>query len=71
VNTKATEGFLERITKREEKNISVFLVNGIKLNGNYIDHDDISLIMSTQDNDEQLISRNAISTVVPGKANRR
>jgi RNA chaperone Hfq len=69
-----SEKFLVDLKGKE--NINIYLVNGIKLSGEYISHDDIGVVLSAgPSGGEQLVMRSAISTVVPhavsDKSNRR
>ena len=46
--------------------VSIFLVNGIKLQGKIASHDDSVIVL--QNNITQMVYRHAISTVVPTKS---
>lgn len=48
----------------KNKCVTVFLINGVKLKGTIAEYDDISLLLSRDDN-VQLIYKNAISTMMP------
>lgn len=48
----------------KNKCVTVFLINGVKLKGTISEYDDISLLLSRDDN-VQLIYKNAISTMMP------
>jgi len=48
----------------KNKCVTVFLINGVKLKGIISEYDDISLLLSRDDN-VQLIYKNAISTMMP------
>ena len=61
--------YLEEIVLSQLQ-VSVYLLNGIKLSGYIIDKDDVSI--SLRDNKNivtQLIYKHAISTIVPVKSN--
>lgn len=51
----------------QKVNVSVFLINGIKLKGVVKGHDSYTVLLSTSTVD-QLLYKHAISTVVPEQA---
>ena len=55
-------------TARKEKlNITIYLLSGVKLTGRIRSFDKYSVVLETN-NQEQLIFKHAISTVVPSRA---
>ena len=58
--------FLLKLQK-EEISVTVFLVNGVKLQGIVTHFDDESLLLR-RDGHTQLIYKHAISTIMPGEA---
>lgn len=58
-----SESFLQHLCK-ENIPVSIFLINGIKLQGQLADFDDQVVILKDS---IQLIFKHAISTIVPGK----
>ena len=48
----------------KNKCVTVFLINGVKLKGVISEYDDVSLLLSRDDN-VQLVYKNAISTMMP------
>ncbi len=64
VNKKMTEDFLRSMINAGE--ITIYLVNGIKLTGQILDFDDVSIKYTTTTGQQpQLVMRSAISTFVP------
>jgi RNA chaperone Hfq len=62
-NTEMTNSFLG---KNSGKKVTVYLVNGIKLEGELLNHDDVGIEMTSKDSqDAQLVLRSAISTIKP------
>ena len=55
--------FLES-QRDNQSQVSVFLVNGIKLVGTIKDYDDLVILLSNY-NKEQIIYKHSISTIVP------
>ncbi len=53
------------ILRREKVNVSIFLVNGIKLQGQIDSFDQFSILLRSHSS--QLIYKHSISTVVPAK----
>ena len=53
--------------KEKEISVTVFLVNGVKLQGIITWYDDASLLLR-RDGHTQLIYKHAISTIMPGEA---
>lgn len=53
--------------RRENINITVFLVNGYQIKGNVKGFDNYILILESDDK-QQMIYKHAISTIVPSKA---
>ena len=60
------DGFLEVLSKNHEP-VSVFLINGIKLQGHIENYDQFVILLRNQEN-AQIIYKHAISTVVPVRA---
>ncbi|MBE6443423.1 MAG: RNA chaperone Hfq [Alphaproteobacteria bacterium] len=58
--------FLEKI-KNEKISVTVFLVNGVKLQGIITSFDDTTLLLR-RDGHTQLIYKHAISTIMPGES---
>ncbi len=58
--------FLTKLQK-EEISVTVFLVNGVKLQGIITFFDDESLLLR-RDGHTQLIYKHAVSTIMPGEA---
>lgn len=58
--------FLTKLQK-EEISVTVFLVNGVKLQGIITYFDDESLLLR-RDGHTQLIYKHAVSTIMPGEA---
>lgn len=56
--------FLNKIRK-EKMSVTVFLVNGVKLQGNITWFDNFSMLLR-RDSHSQLIYKHAISTIMPG-----
>ena len=61
INVECQEKFLASM---KNKYVTVFLINGVKLKGLIAEYDDISLLLSRDDN-LQLVYKNAISTMMP------
>lgn len=59
------EAFLNDLRKNKT-NVSVFMVNGIKLVGHIISFDQFSILLGGKN--EQLIYKQKISTIVPASA---
>lgn len=58
--------FLDKI-KKNEISVTVFLVNGVKLQGIVTAFDETTLLLR-RDGHTQLIYKHAISTIMPGEA---
>lgn len=58
--------FLEKI-KNEKISVTVFLVNGVKLQGIITSFDDTTLLLR-RDGHTQLIYKHAVSTIMPGES---
>lgn len=68
MNTEKTDKFLKRLLDAEQKKrkVTVYLVNGIKLQGSLVDFDDASIELTIEKGSEtQLVMRPAISTIKP------
>ncbi len=65
-NNKVESNFLEKLQK-QESSVTVFLVNGVKLQGIVTWFDDESLLLR-RDGHTQLIYKHAVSTIMPGEA---
>ena len=61
LNVECQENFL---VSMKNKCVTVFLINGVKLKGVISEYDDVSLLLSRDDN-VQLVYKNAISTMMP------
>lgn len=60
-----TDDFLRKLVE-DGKNVSVYLVNGIKLQGKLVGFDDLNLLLAgTGTQNSQLVGRHAYSTVQP------
>ena len=64
-NQNIQDVFLNRIRK-EKNSVTVFLVNGVKLQGIVTWFDNFSLLLK-RDSHIQLVYKHAISTIVPGR----
>ena len=60
------EAFLNN-ARKEKIFLTIYLISGVKLSGRIKSFDKYSVILETN-NQEQLIFKHAISTVVPGRA---
>ena len=58
--------FLDKI-KKNEISVTVFLVNGVKLQGIVTAFDETTLLLR-RDGHTQLIYKHAVSTIMPGEA---
>ena len=58
--------FMTKLQK-EEISVTVFLVNGVKLQG-IITHFDTESLLLRRDGHTQLIYKHAVSTIMPGEA---
>lgn len=66
-NSKAVEqDFLNKL-KADEVSVTVFLVNGVKLQGIITWFDDNTMLLR-RDGHTQLIYKHAVSTIMPGDA---
>jgi host factor-I protein len=54
--------------RRDKSPITIYLLSGVKLTGRIRAFDKYSLVLETSNNQEQLIFKHAISTVVTSKA---
>ncbi len=63
-NNKVESNFLEKLQK-QEASVTVFLVNGVKLQGIITWFDDESVLLR-RDGHTQLIYKHAVSTIMPG-----
>ncbi len=63
-NQNVQDVFLNKIRK-EKMNVTVFLVNGVKLQGVVTWFDNFSMLLR-RDSHVQLIYKHAISTIMPG-----
>ena len=61
LNVECQENFL---VSMKNKCVTVFLINGVKLKGVISEYDDVSLLLSRDEN-VQLVYKNAISTMMP------
>ena len=64
--SKKNNDFLTKLQK-EEISVTVFLVNGVKLQGIITFFDNESLLLR-RDGHTQLIYKHAVSTIMPGEA---
>ncbi len=62
-NNDLQDGFLKRLCE-SKKPVTVFLVNGVKLQGVVMAHDETSLLLGREAH-EQLVFKSAISTIMP------
>jgi host factor-I protein len=53
--------------KKEQTPVSIFLVNGIKLQGKIDSYDQYSIMLKSKES-QQMVYKHAISTIVPGKS---
>ncbi|MDD7313220.1 MAG: RNA chaperone Hfq [bacterium] len=58
--------FLDKL-KKDEASVTVFLVNGVKLQGIITWFDEATLLLR-RDGHTQLIYKHAVSTIMPGEA---
>lgn len=58
--------FLDKL-KKDESSVTVFLVNGVKLQGIITWFDEATLLLR-RDGHTQLIYKHAVSTIMPGEA---
>lgn len=65
-NKAVEQDFLNKL-KNDEVSVTVFLVNGVKLQG-IITHFDDHTMLLRRDGHTQLIYKHAISTIMPGDA---
>ena len=54
--------------RRDKSAITIYLLSGVKLTGRIKSFDKYSVVLDTNNNQEQLIFKHAISTVVTSKA---
>jgi host factor-I protein len=54
--------------RRDRAAVTIYLVSGVKLTGRIKSFDKYSVVLDTSNNQEQLIFKHAISTVVTSKA---
>src|SRR5215471_3319400 len=54
--------------RRDKSAITIYLLSGVKLTGRIKSFDKYSVVLDTSNNQEQLIFKHAISTVVTSKA---
>lgn len=66
VNKEIENDFLDKL-KEQEVSVTVFLVNGVKLQGIVTWFDDATLLLR-RDGHTQLIYKHAVSTIMPGEA---
>lgn len=52
--------------KKEQTPVSIFLVNGIKLQGKIDSFDQYAIMLKSKES-QQMVYKHAISTIVPGK----
>lgn len=72
VNQAMVEGFLKELVDGKSggggksQRITIYLVNGIKLQGEILEYDDVAIKLTTQQGQKpQLVFRSAISTILP------
>lgn len=64
-----SESFYLENLKENQTSVSIFLVNGIKLQGKIAENTkDVILLQNTEGQEVQLVYKHAISTIVPSKA---
>lgn len=66
VSKEIENDFLDKL-KEQEVSVTVFLVNGVKLQGIVTWFDDATLLLR-RDGHTQLIYKHAVSTIMPGEA---
>lgn len=59
--------FLNAI-RQQQIQVSIYLVNGIKLQGHIMSFDQYVVLLSNKDKVTQMVYKHAISTIVPGRA---
>lgn len=60
------QGFLNRVAGASAS-VTVYLTNGVKLQGNLTKHDDVCILLDRR-NQSQLVYKHAISTILPDEA---
>lgn len=65
-NKEIENNFLDKL-KVQEVSVTVFLVNGVKLQGIIVWFDDATLLLR-RDGHTQLIYKHAVSTIMPSEA---
>jgi host factor-I protein len=55
------------LLRKERVPLSIFLVNGIKLQGTITSFDNFVLILENNSMPQQMVYKHAVSTVVPGR----
>ena len=59
------DAFLD-VLKKAKAAVNIYLLNGVKLQGNVKDYDNFTVLLKSQDK-EQLIYKHAISTIQEGE----
>ena len=60
------QGFLNKVAENSAS-VTVYLTNGVKLQGNLTKHDDVCILLNRRDQ-SQLVYKHAISTILPDEA---
>ncbi len=60
------QGFLNKVADASAS-VTVYLTNGVKLQGNLTKHDDLCILLDRR-NQSQLVYKHAISTILPDEA---
>ena len=60
------QGFLNQVAEASAS-VTVYLTNGVKLQGNLTKHDDVCILLNRRDQ-SQLVYKHAISTILPDEA---
>lgn len=62
---------IEFLNKLKNKQITIYLISGIRLTGELLNHDEESILINGQDSKleghPQLVFKNAISTIMPNQ----
>src|SRR5260370_7886009 len=67
-NTQNIQDSFLNNARRDKSPITIYLLSGVKLTGRIRSFDKYSVVLETSNNQEQLIFKHAISTVVTSKA---
>jgi len=64
--TPSTQDIFLETLRKEQTNVSIFLVSGVQLRGQILSFDSFIVVLSPH----QVIYKHAISTIMPAQANR-